>query len=422
MFYHEKRGEFDMSEVLKSKKPGSAFLLALFAIVVLSLMGTGLLRLGLQSRIFAIRTADEIKARCAADAGLTRALYEMNQKLVVKPWFDSVLPEATDLALPNCDLVFSFTVIVDDSDDDDDYDGDDDGSSCYIIESTGRAGQAVKTVRGVLALRGPFNAAMAVRNNIVLKPNSVIDGYNYTKEGEKLQLATLSTLPMQIILGKSSLVDGDVAVGFGGDPEQVICGPQATITGQQYALSEDIEFPTITVPDWLGGMPLQGTISNPTTISSSGRYSGVNIAQGEIVTIDGPVTLYVEGDISLSNSAQLQIADDDDAYLTLYLGGNLYCKNGGSVNNITQTPSKLKIYGLDTCTNLSFATAGAFYGAICTPNAMLNMKSSVEIYGSLLADNFNQGQAANFHYDASLKSVGANDEGVHFVITKWSEL
>lgn len=404
-----------MNKELKSKRSGFAMVLVLLAVMVLTLTGTGLLRLGLQSRIIAIRTADEIKARCAADAGLTKAIYEMNQRLEAQSWDESDLPQLTNEALPNCDSVFSFSMIVDDSDDDD-------GSSCYIVESTGRAGRAVETVRGVLALRGPFSAAMAVRNNIVLKPNSVVDGYNYTKEGEKLQLATLSTLPMQIILGKSSLVDGDVAVGFGGDPQEVIYGPQATITGQQYALTEEVEFPTITVPDWLGGMALQGTISDPTTISSSGRYSGINVAQGDIITIDGPVTLYVEGDISLGNSAQLQIADGNNTSLTLYLGGNFYCKNGGIINNLTQVPSKLKIYGLDTCTNLSFATAGVFYGAICTPNATLNMKSSVEIYGSLLADNFNQGQAANFHYDASLKNAGANDEGVHFVITKWSEL
>lgn len=402
-----------MNKLLKSKRSGSVIVLVLLAVLVLSLVGTGLLRLGLQSRIYAIRTADGIKARCAADAGLTKAIYEVNQKLKTDSWDESELPLIISETLPNCDLVFSFKVIADDGDDD---------SSSYIVESTGRAGQAVKTVRGVLALRGPFDAAMAVRHDIVLKPNSVVDGYNYTKEGEKLQLATLSALPQQVILGQGALVDGDVAVGFGGNPDEVIYGPQATITGQRYALTEEVEFPTVTVPGWLDGMASQGTISNPTTISSSGKYSGIYLGQGKVITIDGPVTLYVDGDISLSNSAQLQIADDDDACLTLYLGGNFYSKNGGSINNLTQDPSKLKIYGLDTCTNLSFASTGVFYGAICTPNAEVNLKSSVEIYGALLADHFYQGQAANFHYDASLKNASANDEGVHFVVTRWREL
>ena len=69
-----------------SKRTGSAIVLAMFAVLILFITGTGLFRLGLNSRVYAVRTAEGIKARCAADAGLAKALFRMNEKLQVNPW------------------------------------------------------------------------------------------------------------------------------------------------------------------------------------------------------------------------------------------------------------------------------------------------------------------------------------------------
>jgi hypothetical protein len=394
-----------------SKKRGAALASVLEMIVFLFTMGTGLLALALNSRMAALRTAREIEARCAADAGLTKALFELNRMLEAEAWNDSSLPQAVDEALPNCDATFSYTVTedVDDS---------------YAIESIGKSSQvrAERRVDAALRLQGPFDFVLGVQENLVLKPGSVIDGYNFSRDGEKLQVATLSTLPMQIVLGRGALVDGDVAVGVGGDPAFVICAPAATITGQIYALAEQLYLPGITAPEWLDDLSSGGALREPATITGSGKYDAISIGQGKIVTIDGPVTLYVIGDISLSNSAQIQINNTNpDAFLTLYMGGNLYCKNGGIINNLTQDPCKLKIFGLDTCSNLSFATNGVFYGAIYAPNAMVNLKSDVEVYGAVVAHCIYQGSAANIHYDASLRDVSVNDECVRFVVQYWQE-
>ncbi|MHC4658151.1 MAG: DUF7305 domain-containing protein [Planctomycetota bacterium] len=400
-----------IKRLLRLKRRGSALGSALSISAVLFVIGTGMLGLGLHSQTLAIRTGDEIEARCAADAGLIKAIFEMNEKLEVQPWDDSTLPEATDEALPNCDATFSYTVTEDD-----------DGG--FAIVATGKSGRAesTKEVSCTLKLQGLFESVVAVKENIVLKPGSVVDGYNFTEAGEKLQIATLSTLPMHVVLGNGALVDGDVAVGVGGDPDLVICGPGATITGDTYALTKDIQFASVTVPQWLDDLPSGGTIRSSTVITSSGKYDGISIGRGKIITIDGPVTLYITGNMSLANSAQIQINNaNPDAYLTLYMGGDLYCKNGGAINNLTEDPQRLKMFGLDTCVNLSFATTGTFYGAIYAPNAMVNLKNSVEIFGAISAKCLYQGLAANFHYDASLRDVSVNDEYVHFVIEKWRE-
>jgi hypothetical protein len=102
-----------MKKLLQSKKRGSAIPLAVLVVFILLAMGTGLLRLGLNSRVFSTRSASDIEARCAADAGLTKALFEMNEKLQVTIWNGSILPQAIDANLPNFDAVFSYSITGD---------------------------------------------------------------------------------------------------------------------------------------------------------------------------------------------------------------------------------------------------------------------------------------------------------------------
>jgi hypothetical protein len=83
-----------VKRLLGQKRQGSAVLLVLIAVMILLAMGMSLLSLGANSRIYSTRTARDIAARCAADSGLTMALFEMNKKLKVKPWNDNSLPGA----------------------------------------------------------------------------------------------------------------------------------------------------------------------------------------------------------------------------------------------------------------------------------------------------------------------------------------
>jgi len=68
----KKRGG-NMKKLLQAKKRGSAIPLAVVALLILLAMGSGLLSMGLNSRIFSIRTTSDITARCVADTGLTNS-------------------------------------------------------------------------------------------------------------------------------------------------------------------------------------------------------------------------------------------------------------------------------------------------------------------------------------------------------------
>jgi len=395
-----------MNKLLQLKKRGSAIPLAMCVVIILLAMGMGLLRLGLNSRILSIRDASDIAARCAADAGLTKALYEMNEKLQVKPWDPSTLPLETEISLPNCDAVFSYTVTS--------------GPGGYTIQSTGTSGQAVRTVSCTLQPQGPFESAIFAEGFIDLANSATVDWYNYEAGDANLKVGTNSTADGSVTMKNSATIKGDVAVGVGGDPDTAIdLGSSAVIEGQTSALTEKVELPPVTVPEAIDSLPSGGTINNDTTISSSGKYSSINLGNSEKVIIGGDVTLYITGDITLGNSAELQI--NEDVSLALYVGGNFEGKNSSSVNNLTKDAKNLQIYGLDSCEFIRFKNSSDLYGVIYAPDTEVIMDNSANVYGAVVAGSFEQKNSSTFYYDASLRDASVNDEAVCFTIKNWQE-
>ena len=115
-------------------------------------------------------------------------------------------------------------------------------------------------------------------------------------------------------------------------------------------MSEENELPTVRVPIQLQSMLARPTSTKPVQITGVVKFEGINLGAGQSVKVMGPTQMYITGDIALGNSAAIEVDNKNpEAYLTLYLGGNMYCKNGGMINNLTEDPKKLKIYALDTC-------------------------------------------------------------------------
>ena len=335
----------------------------------------------------------------------------MNERLKVKPWDDSTLPQVTNEVLPNCDAIFSYTLT-----------GDVDNG--YIIESVGKSNQAERKVSSSLQLQGPFEPAIFTDTTINLKDGATVDWYNYGEDEKNLQIGSNSTEPASVDLKNGVTVNGDVVVGVGGDPDVVIRSGWATIAGESYALTERYQLPPITVPETLQSLPSGGTLKNSTTITSSGKYDRIYLKKGKIITIDGPVVLYIIGDVIIKNSAELQVVGADtnpDASLTLYLGGDAEVKNSGAINNKARDAKKVKIYGLDGCQSIILKNGSDFYGAIYAPNADVEMMNSADVFGAVVAKSFEQKNSATFNYDASLRDVSINDEAVRFVVKQWQE-
>ena len=391
---------------LPGARRGSVLPLALIVIVLLLVMGLGMLRLGLQARVYAARTSDGIAARTGADAGLTKAIYDMNQKLKTPPWDDSTLPSASNVSLPGCSATYSYTVTK--------------SGSNYAVTATGSCGQIQKQVSCTLVVNNPFDFPVFGNSYLWFANGCTVDQYNTTPGTPPLQIGTNNTERGWVFISNDCVINGDVVVGPGGDPANVITN-HGTITGNQYAMPTPNTLESVTVPSSLASMGSLGKLTGG-SVTASGKYSKIDLGNKKILTIEGPVTLYVTGDVSLGNGAQIIVDNTTpNSSLTLYLGGNLSSDKDSNINNLTQNPRNMEIFALDSCTKIILKNSSAFYGAIYAPKAQVLSYNSGATYGSVIADAFGLYNTGAFHYDVSLRNATVNDPLVKFTVTQWSE-
>ncbi len=401
-----------------TKRGGFAIAIVLCAVVLMLIIGAGLLGVGSHSRMMGVRNSSQIAARSAADAGLTKALFTMNEQLALKTWNDTSLPQATDERVPNTDLSFSYNIAKTTTAD---------GNDLYKLSCAGKSGRFHKTVNATLELKGIFEYAIWVAEKLTLRSGTTITAYNMDADDPPLQIGTNSTESGAITCKTGVTIDGDIVVGVGGDPDVVINNTtEAAITGDTYPSLIKNKTPNINVPQALVDMVSSGPIDSSITLSSPAKYDNINLIGAsadpnkiDTVTIDSNIKIYVTGDLRLGNGDVVEILPD--ASLTVFLGGNLYVDNSGAINNLTKDPKKLKIYGLDTCTNIDFKNSGTFWGAVYAPDADIHLYNGFNVYGAVVGKSFTQDVDANFYYDMSLRIVDPLEIGVYMVIKRWSE-
>lgn len=394
-------------QLITSNRKGSALVLSVLAIVMLLVMGGALLALGLSSRVYYIRTSSDIAARCAADAGLTKAIYEINQKFQAGDL--SELPQEQSVALEGCSAAYSYQIVQQ-------------SGGNYVIQATGTSNNAQRTVQAELKMTNPFDFAVFAQESMSMANSATIDWYNYDGDDPSLKVGTNSTQNGAVGLKNSAEIYGDVVVGPGGDPDSVISKKNsAEIYGDTYAQVQSNILPSVNVPTYLQVLPSGGDLTTDTIITNSGKYDSINLGNSKNVTIKGPVELYITGDITLNNSAKIEVDDSvPNSSLTVYFAGDFEAKNSSEINNETQVPENLKLYGLDTTASLDFKNGSALYGVIYAPNADIVYHNSVDIYGSVVGNSMDIRNSATLYYDASLRDM-TNDVLVSLKVGRWTE-
>ena len=390
------------------KKTRYGVVLPLVALIVLLLViiGLSVTGLGLHSRLFAIRSAGNITARSAADAAVSDAIFKMNEKLKVKPWNNSSLPAASNVALLNSDATYDYVVT--------------ENNNIYTVQGTGKSLNNTHTINSILRLTSPFDYALLTRNTIELKNSAKIGWYNNKPGDWPMKVGTTSTATSDITLMNGATIDGDVMVGVGGDPEAIINGKSsAVITGDAYPFTYIPPLPSVIVPDPVASMSSGSPITTSTTISASGKYSGINLGINQVLTINVPVTLYITGAVLLGQGAEIKI--NSGGSLVIYVGGNVIGSNSAGFNNATADAKKLGIYCLDTCTDVRFKNGCIFYGTIYALGAAVIIDNSADVHGALVSNSLIVKNAGKLLYDANLRNRTVNDELTRFAISRWSE-
>ncbi len=376
-----------MKKLLQRRRRGAAVPLAMIAVMILLAMGAGLLSLGMNVRIFSIRTCSAISARSAADSGLTMAVFEMNEKLKVKPWDDSTLPQATNETLPNFDATFSYAVT-------DNLDG------SYSVDVTGRYGQSLKRVGSTLFRTSIFQRALLIQGAIMMESEYLVDAYN-SNDGpygganalQSTSIATNSTSSGAVQMDGSGTLYGNVVTSAGVDMSQVL-----PPTSPPFDVS-------------------QGEITSSTTINQDGQYDKIDL-ENETLTISGDVTLYVPGKVKFERS-NLEILPGSS--LTLYVGAEFEVEHSpAQINNVTKKPESLLIYGVGSG-EFKFEHDVVFYGVIYAPDYEVEMEHDVDLYGAIVADSAKFENSVSLHYDMALAEANLGDLGDEFAMKQWWE-
>jgi hypothetical protein len=384
---------------IKSKYHGLALPLVVCVVLILAILGTGLLTMGYQIRLQAIKNTTVIAARTAADAGLTKALYDMNAQLAAGTLNDNALPSASNVTLPGSTLTYSYTVTK--------------SGSVYTITATGSSATATKTVYATLSMSG-FPYGIIVAKKLYMKNNNTITG----------SCGTLSAASEAFDVAKST-VTGDAFVGVGGNKNDITC----TVNGQKYALTSPITFGSVSVPsaaqtatpntNW--NTPSNYTLGTPGTTTYV-RYTGVTI--NGTLNISGNVVMYVNGNLSDAGSG---INVNANSSLKLYISGNFGPNgNGVDLSSTANDPSLLKIFGVGATTqnftlgkNKATTVAGVY-----APKADVTIgKNKALFIGSIIANSFSAKNSADVQYDPRVAtSWGADIGGTKFTITNgWRE-
>ncbi len=313
------------------------------------------------------------------------------------------------------------------------------GGDNPIIQSTGRVphiGTATvdKTIRVMLEVSGGrslFDYGVFGDEGVELAGNAQIDSYDSRQGeygddnvGDQGDAGTNASHYSCLFLRNNADINGDAIVGPGADPASVIVTQNNSgITGEKSALDEEKGLPSIPVPE---GLPWRGdyTVGHNDTdmIIENGEYTSFALQSNSKVAITADVTLYISGEFSMESNTQLEIAEG--VTLTIYLGGTFTQHSHSKINNLSQDPAKLQIYGTENFTStMTWKSNSSLYGAIYVPDATVHFDSNADFFGSVVADFVEIDSNSRLHYDLALGNLASifSEDSNSYVVKSWQE-
>jgi hypothetical protein len=249
--------------------------------------------------------------------------------------------------------------------------------------------------------------------------------YTISKRHDQAYVGSASSLAPAVdsgtgkIYGNAATAPGGTVAGTVGDGTW-----NASNTGLQTGHTSDdfnMAIPDAAIPsDFGSGLPLPA-------VNALGQYilvggldykvsASLSVPGGKSLLVTGPgkVRLWVTGDFTLSGSAFAEIQTGAD--FELYIGGKGTISGGGIMND-TQNASHCAVYGLPTCTTMTYSGSAAYIGTVYAPQAAFTFSGGAGGSGSFVANTVTISGSAGVHYDEALGRPTAP-----YSIMSWEEL
>lgn len=208
---------------------------------------------------------------------------------------------------------------------------------------------------------------------------------------------------------------GNTSVGANGSVGSVTW-VDASTQGIQPGYSADdmnVVFPDVTPPatNW--------TTFTGNTITNSGYYAIDKITYDFTITASN-VVLYLTNGLAYNGGDTFTVKSN--ASVTIYAGDQFTVGGTGKVNNESQHPSQMILYGLTNLTTITYAGNGAMFAAIYAPSADVTYNGSGNtggFNGALTANSVVLNGTSTFSYDESLGRLNLNSG---YVVKSWMEV
>jgi len=166
----------------------------------------------------------------------------------------------------------------------------------------------------------------------------------------------------------------------------------------------------------LGGIAMP--ITTYTYVIGNGDWviDSINLGSKDTFLVTGKARLYVRGTTSVGGQAAIKIADG--ASLEMYAGGDVALGGGGVANN-PGFASNFALYGLRTCTSVSYSGNAQFIGTINAPQAAVSLSGTADAIGAVVGASFSLSGTMGLHYDEALR--GNPKEG-RYLVASWLEM
>ena len=216
----------------------------------------------------------------------------------------------------------------------------------------------------------PFEYAAFAENSLILNGVPLVDSYN-SANGDYGGANVLNHGDIASD-GTISLIGNPTVNGSIVQSPEIECGPAAATAASTGPLS-------------LGGN------TNYTLAAGTYHFDSITITGNAKITATGPVTVYVDGAVSLGGNGLATHENKPSNFL-------LFATGSGSI---------------------SISGNGGLYAGIYAPGSSINNSGNATIYGSVIARDYQQNGTADLHFDEALKNISAPYNAVDML--SWRE-
>lgn len=408
-------------------KKGIALVTMIIFIVILSVLALALMIRSISSGAVANRYAASTQAFWLADAGVQKALGELNQNNCVD--FVQCQTSTACISCGNCGTGNKCLAATLGTNGDFDVTMDNGNT---LITSTGSfpnrtTARFQRNIQVNLSQNSPFSYAAFAQGSVNLSNNFNVDSYNsslgeYGVNGNinsNGSIGSNGTSSGIITLSNNSIVHGNASTGVNGT---VSLSNGSQVTGT-ITHNNNITLSPVTVPSALTSLASGGNLSvsgTQTLNSGDYRYTSISMDNNSILTVNGAVRLYLTASSAMSTGNNVIINVSNGANVTIYCDGVFSMANNVTINNQSKIPQNFFLYSTYTGSNgISLANNGAVYGVVYAPNTDISIGNNGQVFGALIGKTVWFSNNDSIHYDEVVgNTLGAGG----FSTQNWQEI